>query len=250
MPPSAWIGLDEGRGRQSRPEPAGRVSARFSAIVLPVTVRQSPLSRPSLEQLPAARPATPPIRSRSVMWYLPCGFMSARCGTRRPMRAKSSRLQLDTGLVRDREQVEHGVGRAAEGHHRRDGVLEGLLGHDLARPDALFEQAHHRHAARVGEVVAPAVDRRRRRPGRKRHAERLGHRGHRVGGEHAGAGAFGRARVALDRQQLRVVDRARGERPDRLEDRDDVERATAELARAGSCRRRRRPSAGRGGRPP
>ena len=31
-------------------------------------------------------------------------------------------------------------------------------------------------------------------------------------------------RVALDGQQLRVVDRAGGERPDRLEDRDEVER--------------------------
>ena len=25
------------------------------------------------------------------MWYFPCGFMSARCGTRRPMREKSSK---------------------------------------------------------------------------------------------------------------------------------------------------------------
>ena len=45
-------------------------------------------------------------------------------------------LELDTGLVRDREQVQHRVGGAAERHRDRDRVLERLLGHDLARPDA------------------------------------------------------------------------------------------------------------------
>ena len=42
--------------------------------------------------------------------------------------------QLDLGLVGDREQVQHGVGRAAEGHGDGDRVLERLLGQDVAGP--------------------------------------------------------------------------------------------------------------------
>ena len=34
--------------------------------------------------------------------------------------------QVDLGLAGDREQVQHGVGRAAERHHDGDGVLERL----------------------------------------------------------------------------------------------------------------------------
>ena len=148
------------------------------------------------------------MRSRSVMWYRPCGFMSARWGTRRPIREKSSRCSSTRASFADREQMEHGVGRAAKRHHDGDRVLERLFGHDLARSDALFEQGHHRTAARVGEVVTPAVDCRRHGPGRQCHAKGLGHRSHGVGGEHAGTGAFCRAGIALDRLQLCRSDRS------------------------------------------
>ena len=33
---------------------------------------------------------TPPISSTSAMWYLPCGLVSAMCGTRAATRLKSS----------------------------------------------------------------------------------------------------------------------------------------------------------------
>ena len=49
-------------------------------------------------------------------------------------------LELDLGLVGDGQQVQHGVGRAAERHHDGDGVLERLLGHDVAGPDAQPQQ--------------------------------------------------------------------------------------------------------------
>ena len=100
------------------------------------------------------------------MWYLPCGFMSATCGTRAPMRLKSSSSSSTPRLVRDREQVQHRVGRAAERHRDRDRVLERLLRHDLARPEVELEQAHDRPARLVREVVAAAVDRGRRRAAR------------------------------------------------------------------------------------
>ena len=70
--------------------------------------------------------------------------------------------QVDLGLAGDGEEVQDGVGRATEGHHDGDGVLEGLLGHDLPRPDAELEQPHHRLAGGVGEVVATTIRRRRR----------------------------------------------------------------------------------------
>ena len=66
------------------------------------------------------------------MWNLPPGFMSAMCGTRAAMRLKSSRCELDAGLVGDGQQVQHGVRRAAERRREGDGVLERLLGHDHA----------------------------------------------------------------------------------------------------------------------
>ena len=45
-------------------------------------------------------------------------------------------LELDLRLVGDGEQMEHRVGRAAERHRHRDGVLERLTCEDLPRPDA------------------------------------------------------------------------------------------------------------------
>jgi hypothetical protein len=66
--------------------------------------------------------------------------------------------QIDTGLVGDGQEVEHGVGRAAEGHDDGDGVLERLLGHDLAGPDVALQQSDHGLAGVEGTVVASAVD--------------------------------------------------------------------------------------------
>ena len=48
-------------------------------------------------------------------------------------------LELDARFVRDREQMQDRVGRSAQRHRDRDRVLEGLLGHDLARPQVEFE---------------------------------------------------------------------------------------------------------------
>ena len=58
-------------------------------MVLPVTVRQSPWSRPASSSS-LSTTGTPPMWSRSDMWYLPWGLVSARCGTRLAMRLKSS----------------------------------------------------------------------------------------------------------------------------------------------------------------
>ena len=76
------------------------------------------VQQPGVEQLAASRPARRRSRSRSTMWYLPCGFMSAMCGTRAPMRLKSSSSSSTRASLRDREQVQHRVRRTAERHRR------------------------------------------------------------------------------------------------------------------------------------
>ena len=51
--------------------------------------------------------------------------------------------------VGDGEKVEHGVGRAADGHGYGDGVLERLAGQDLARVKLPRDRIHeHRGRAR------------------------------------------------------------------------------------------------------
>ena len=242
MPPWTWMGW--AMSWTTSPSGAGGSSAsRFSATVRPVTVRQSPCSRPASSSSRITT-GTPPIRSRSAMWYLPWGLVSARWGTRAATRVEVVEGQFDPGLVGDGQQMEHGIGRPAEGHGDGDGVLERLLGHDLAGPDAGFEQRHHGLARREGGVVAPPVDGRRRRASRQRHAQRLGHRRHGVGGEHPGARSLGRAGVVLDEAQLLVgegVDRVRAHR---LEHRGDVEGPVARPDPGGSTRRRGRRWAG------
>ena len=122
--------------------------------------------------------------------------------------------QLHLGLAGDGEQVQHGVGGAAEGHGHGDGVLERLLGHDVAGGDAQAQQVDHGLAGLAGEVVAAAVGRGRRGRAGQGHAEGLADAGHGVGGVHAAAGAFARADG--------LFDAGRG-------------------PRGSSCRRRRRP---------
>jgi hypothetical protein len=84
--------------------------------------------------------------------------------------------------------------------------------------------------ARSGVVVAPPVDGRRRRRTRQRQPERLADRAHRVGGEHAAAGALAGAGVLLDGVQLVLGDGAGRARADGLEHARDVERLAVEVA--------------------
>ncbi len=64
-------------------------AARFSAIVRPVTVMQSPCSRPASSSS-FITTGTPPTRSRSLITNRPAGRTSTRCGTRRDILSKSS----------------------------------------------------------------------------------------------------------------------------------------------------------------
>ena len=89
MPPVASRGWE--RERTTSPSGPGIDSAaRFSASVLPVTVKQSPCSRPASSSIFITR-GTPPTRSRSNIRYSPKGFRLATSGVRSLMRWKSSR---------------------------------------------------------------------------------------------------------------------------------------------------------------
>jgi hypothetical protein len=108
--------------------------------------------------------------------------------------------EVDAGLVRRRQQVQHGVGRAAHGDVERDGVLEGIEAGDRARQHTgvaivvVAARVPHdqRPAARNKFLRSAWVASSEPLPG-KRQPERLGQAVHRVGGEHARAGAAGRA---------------------------------------------------------
>ncbi len=134
MPP---VGVDRGRtggGRPCRRVQGGSRAARFSATVLPVTVRQSPCRSPASSSSRITT-GTPPTRVHvhHVVLAVRLGVGDVRHAGRHPVEVVEG--ELDPRLVGDGEEVQHGVGRAAERHHHGDGVLEGLLGHDVAGPD-------------------------------------------------------------------------------------------------------------------
>ena len=105
--------------------------------------------------------------------------------------------ELDAARVRDGDQVQDGVGRAAEDHGEDHGVLERGARHDVARPDVVLEEAAHGRADGVALVLLLLVRGRRRRRVGERHAHGLGGRRHRVGSVHAAArAALLAARVA------------------------------------------------------
>ena len=65
IPPVGWIGLLSARTITPSTS-GGAISARFSAIVFPVTVRQSPCSRPASSSA-FITTGTPPTRSTSFI---------------------------------------------------------------------------------------------------------------------------------------------------------------------------------------
>ncbi|MPL67232.1 hypothetical protein SDC9_12923 [bioreactor metagenome] len=119
--------------------------------------------------------------------------------------------EVDAALVRDRQQMQHGVGRAAHGDIEAHRVLEGLEGGDVARQQALFlalvmalGDLDDLAPGLEEQLLAVGMGRQHRAVARQRQAKRLGQTVHRVRGEHARAGAAGRAGVLLELVDLRV----------------------------------------------
>ncbi len=129
--------------------------------------------------------------------------------------------EIDAELVRDGDEMEHGVGAAAGCGDGGDGVLECLASEDVARLDLLAREVHD-HAAgfAAGGVFffahcgdAGELD--------GRDAEELAGHGHGVGGELAAAGAGAGAGCGFDGFELVVVDAAGRVRADGFEDGED-----------------------------
>ena len=109
-------------------------------------------------------------------------------------------LEIDARFLGHRQNVQHGVGRAAHGDVERHRVLERLEGRDAAREDRriALDVVAPGHlddalAGRLEQLPAQGVRRQQRAVARQRQAERLVQAIHAVGGEHAGARAAGRA---------------------------------------------------------
>src|SRR5699024_10070154 len=121
----------------------------------------------------------------------------------------------------DGEQVQDRVGGPAERHGHGDGVLERLLGHDVACGDALFEHGDHRLAGQVRIVVTTPVRGRGSGGTGQAHPHRFSDRGHGVGREHTAAGAFTGADGTFDPVQVVVAHPAGLAGPDTLEGVDE-----------------------------
>ena len=98
--------------------------------------------------------------------------------------------QRNAGFVGECEQVQDRIGAAAECVDDGDGVLERLLGHNVARHDAESQQIDNGFAGATGVGIAAGVDGWRRGGARQAHADGLGDARHGVGSEHAAAGSF------------------------------------------------------------
>ena len=140
--------------------------------------------------------------------------------------------QLDARLARDRQQVQHAVGRAAARRHAHHRVQERAAVQERARrhPGARQRDGPLARARRRGRLRLALL-------GRDQPVARLGqaeavdrHR-HRVRGELAGAGARARARDALDLVQLRARDQPALVRRDRLPHLEDRQLAPAQVPR-------------------
>ena len=139
-------------------------------------------------------------------------------------------VQFDLGGVGHGEEVEHGIGRAAQRDDQGDGIFKGLAGQNVRGNDAPLEQLHHRGAgiARVGLFVRGDGDL--RRAVGQAHAHGFDRRGHGVGRVHAAARSGAGNGAGFDLLQLFVVDRAGCALAHSLEHGDHVEVFAVEAA--------------------
>jgi hypothetical protein len=147
--------------------------------------------------------------------------------------------EIHTRLVRDREQMQHGVRRAAERDDSRDRVLEGFLAQDVGGLDAAVDERDDGLAGAAAIVGLRARHGFLRGAVREAQAQRFDRGRHRVRRVHAGAGPGARDRRPLDFLELGVVDLARRIAADGFEDGDDVAILRPRLDRAAVDENRR-----------
>ena len=98
---------------------------------------------------------THPVEVDHVVLPVRLGVGDVGYATRHPVEVV--KVEMHPGLGGDGQEVQHGVGGTTKCVHHGNGVLECLLGQDLARGDPIAQQVHHSGAAGVGVVVTAAV---------------------------------------------------------------------------------------------
>ena len=214
--------------------------------VSPVAVSTSRWRRPMRRRW-SRTSGTPPARNtRTVGWLRgPLGSASTSRGVARLARCQSATVGVRRpGGVRDGGQVEHEVGRAAEGGVGQHRVLDRVRGEDARERDAEGRQPHQGEGRAPGGVQPHRLARRSERRVGEREAEGLAH--HLRGGGGAeelaaparrAAGAAGQGRGVFEGHE--AVGEPRAQRLHRA-------RVLAARRWAGSPRRARSRPAGRG----
>ena len=125
--------------------------------------------------------------------------------------------ELDASLFRNREEVQHGVGRSAGRGNDRNRVLDRLARDDVSRFASELRELHHLLAHCFSNLGLLGIGRRHAAAAEHADAERLGDDRHRVRGELTAAGARAGTRDVFDQLEIAVVHAARRVRADRFE---------------------------------
>ncbi len=237
MPPVGWIGLSSARSTLPSGS-GGAMWARFCAMVSPVTVRQSPCSRPASSSA-FITTGTPPMWSTSNITCLPNGFTFARCGTFAPIRVKSSSDSLtlascaiasrcSTALVEPPNAITTAIALSKASLVRMSrAVMPRRSSSTTACPLRRAKPSRRRSVA--GGAALPGSD----MPSASAALS------HGVRGVHAAARALARADRPLDGVDVLTrhqAARARADRLERVDDRDVHLGAVGQLGLAGQDR--------------
>ena len=112
---------------------------------------------------------------------------------------KERRRKFNTCLVRNRCEVQNGVGRSADPHIDRNSILKSLTCHNIARADIFFDKIKDDSPCLFCKQTAlPRIRGRYRSIAGKSHTEYLRQGVHRICGEQTGTGAAARAGVLLN----------------------------------------------------
>ena len=101
-------------------------------------------------------------------------------------------INLDSALVGNSREMEHGIRGAAKRHIQHQGIFKCLAGHDVAGKNIVADQIHDAHAGLLRETDTLRHHGRNRPVPRKRNTEHFRHAVHRIRGEHAGTRTAGR----------------------------------------------------------
>ncbi len=100
------------------------------------------------------------------------------------------------------QRVQYGIGGAAHGHVKREGVFESGCSQDIARADIAPDEFDNGPAGLLEEPVAGGIGRQDRTVARQCQAERFAQTVHGIGRKHSGARTAGGAGVLLEFLQL------------------------------------------------